>query len=268
MIYRSKQSTVRAGDTTLRYIVFGKGTRPLVMLQGLNTNGIGGAADSLAFAYRIFAKDFKVYLFDRRPDVWEGITVRDLAADIAAAMDALHLSDACVLGVSQGGMIAQHLALDRPDLVGKLVLAVTLCENNDTVTDAIHTWVRLTAQKDFKTLVADMAKRMYSPAYLARYKPFLPLLTLAQTPKDKERFITLANSCLTCDTRAQLHNLTCPTLVIGGAQDKVVGADSAGQLADSIGCPLHLYPDLGHAAYEEAKDFNQIVYDFFTRNRA
>ena len=178
-------------------------------------------------------------------------------------MDALSLSDACVLGVSQGGMIAQHLAIERPDLVGKLVLALTLCENNDTVTDAIDTWVRLTKQGDFQALVADMAERMYSPAYLRRYKPFLPLLTRVQTPKDKERFIILAKSCLSCDTAAELHKITCPALVIGGAQDKVVGADSAKILAQKIGCPLHLYENLGHAAYEEAKDFNKIVYDFF-----
>lgn len=263
MIYAAKQKSVVLKDTTLQYIRFGKGVRPLVMIQGLNTNGIDGATNSLAFAYRIFAKDFKVYLFDRRPAVWEGITVRDLAADVAAAMDALSLSDACVLGVSQGGMIAQYLAIERPDLVGKLVLALTLCENNDTVTDAIDTWVRLTEQGDFQTLVADMAERMYSPAYLRRYKPLLPLLTRVQTPKDKGRFIILAKSCLTCNTAAELHKITCPTLVIGGAQDKVVGADSAKILAQRIGCPLHLYENLGHAAYEEARDFNKIVFDFF-----
>ncbi len=263
MIYRSKQKSVAIKGTTLKYIEFGRGARPLIMLQGLNTNGIDGAADSLAFAYRCFAKDFKVYLFDRRPEVWEGITVRDLAADAAAAMDALSLSDACVLGVSQGGMIAQALAIERPDLVRKLVLAVTLCKNNDTVTDAIDTWVRLTEQGDFKTLVADMAQRMYSPAYMKRYKPLLPLLTLVQTPKDKERFIILAKSCLSCDTAAELHKITCPALVIGGAQDKVVGAHAAEQLAKALGCPLHLYENLGHAAYEEAKNFNKIVYDFF-----
>ncbi len=263
MIYKAKQKSVAIQGSALQYITFGKGTRPLIMIQGLNTNGIGGAADSLAFAYRIFAKDYKVYLFDRRPEVWEGITVRDLAADVAAAMDALGLSDACVLGVSQGGMIAQHLAIERPDLVRKLVLAVTLCENNDTVQDAIDTWVRLTEQGDFKALVTDMAHRMYSPAYVKHYKLFLPLLTLMQKPRDSRRFITLAKSCLTCDTAAELHKITCPALVIGGAQDKVVGTDAAEVLAQKLNCPLHLYEHLGHAAYEEAEDFNKIVYDFF-----
>ena len=263
MIYAAKQKSVVLKDTTLQYIEFGKGKQPLIMIQGLNTGSIDGAADSLAFAYRIFAKDFRVYLFDRRPDVWEGITVRDFAIDIAAAMDALSLSDACVLGVSQGGMIAQHLAIERPDLVRKLVLAVTLCENNDTVTDTIDTWVRLTKQGDFRALVADMTQRMYSPAYQKRYKPLLPLLTLVQKPRDPKRFVILAKSCLSCDTMHRLHEITCPTLVIGGKQDKVVGEDAAELLADKIGCPLHLYEHLGHAAYEEAKDFNRIVYGFF-----
>ena len=33
-------------------------------------------------------------------------------------------------------------------------------------------------------------------------------------------------------------------------------------MAKKIGCRLHMYEGLGHAAYEEASDFNQIVYDF------
>ena len=77
------------------------------MIQGLNTNGIHGAAVSLAYMYRIFAKEYKVYLFDRRNDIGESITVRELASDIATAMDALGLKNADIFGVSQGGMIAQ-----------------------------------------------------------------------------------------------------------------------------------------------------------------
>ena len=32
--------------------------------------------------------------------------------------------------------------------------------------------------------------------------------------------------------------------------------------AFKLGCALHMYENLGHAAYEEAQDFNQMVYDF------
>lgn len=131
------------------YITFGKGIKTLVMIQGLNTNGIKGAAIPLAFMYRIFAKDYKVYLFDRRPDVQDGITVRDMASDIAMAMDSLQITKADVIGVSQGGMIAQYLAIDRPDLVNKLVLAVTLSQNNTTLKAVVEKWITLTEQGAF-----------------------------------------------------------------------------------------------------------------------
>ena len=96
MIYHAKELKLNLHDMEFDYITFGCGTKPLVMIQGLNTRGIQGAAMSLAYMYRIFAKDYKVYLFDRRPVVHEGITVRDMALDIAAAMDALNLKNACL----------------------------------------------------------------------------------------------------------------------------------------------------------------------------
>ncbi len=249
-------------DTQIDYITFGRGSKSLIMIQGLNTRGIRGSAVMLAWMYRIFAKDYTVYLFDRRPDLWEGITVKDLAEDVAAAMDALNIAGADIFGVSQGGMIAQYLALHRPELVHKLVLAVTLSRNNDTVTGVIHRWVALTRQSNWKELVADMAEKMYSDAYIRQYRPFLPLLTVLQKPKDVNRFLILSRACLTCDTYDLLPNITCPVFVIGGQQDKVVGAEASREIAEKLGCKLWLYENLGHAAYEEARDFNQKVYDF------
>ena len=60
-----------------------------------------------------------------------------------------------------------------------------------------------------------------------------------------------------------LGKITCPTLIIGGEEDKVVGFKASIELKKHItGSMLHSYPSLGHAAYEEAKDFNQCVLDF------
>ena len=51
----------------------------------------------------------------------------------------------------------------------------------------------------------DMAEKMYSKAYVKRYKPFLPLLTILQKPKDIPRFIILAKACLTCNAYEELE---------------------------------------------------------------
>ena len=105
----------------MNYITFGKGEKPLILIQGLSTRSIKGAAFSVAYMYRMFARDYKVYLFDRRENISDSITVRNLATDIAMAMDTLKITNADIFGVSQGGMIAQYLAIDRPDLVNQLV---------------------------------------------------------------------------------------------------------------------------------------------------
>ena len=262
MVYNAKELKLNVQDMQLDYITFGNGTKPLIMIQGLNTRGIKGAALSLAFMYRAFAKDYKVYLFDRRPVVQEGITVRDMASDIAMVMDILGIANADVFGVSQGGMIAQYLAIDRPDLVNKLVLAVTLSRNNDTVKSVINKWITLTEQGKIKELVEDMAVKMYSDAYIKRYKMFMPLLTVLQKPKDVGRFIALSKACRTCSAYDELEKIKCPVLVIGGKRDKIVGQEACKEIAEKLGCEIYLYDELGHAAYEEAKDFNQKVYEF------
>ena len=78
-------------------------------------------------------KTHTVYLFSRKRSLPETYSIREMAADQAAAMKAMGISDAHVLGVSQGGMIAQYLASDHPELVGKLVLAVTAPCVNDSI---------------------------------------------------------------------------------------------------------------------------------------
>lgn len=263
MIYNAKQHKLNINNTQMDYITFGKGTKPLIMIQGLNTRSIKGAADTLAYMYRVFVNDYKVYLFDRRSDISEDITVRDLASDVAMAMDALELTNADIFGVSQGGMIAQYLAIDRPDLVNKLVLAVTLSKNNDIVKAVIESWIEMTEQGDMKGLVADMAVKMYSDTYVKKYKPFMPLLTVLQKPKNAQRFLILARACLTCNAYEELYKIKCPVFVIGGQKDKVVTGAASEEIAEKLGCKIYMYGNLGHAAYEEAKDFNIKIYEFF-----
>ena len=262
MFYNAKELTLKLQDMEMDYITFGSGTKSLIIIQGLSTRSIKGMAIPLAFMYQIFAKDYKVYLFDRRKVVEEGITVRDFAADIAKAMDVLGIINANVFGVSQGGMIAQYLAIDRPELVHKLVLAVTISRNNDTVKAVVANWIDLTEKGEFKALVADMAVKMYSEAYRKRYQLFMPLLVVFQKPKDKKRFITLAQACLTCNTYEELDKIQCPVLVMGGKEDKIVTGKASEEMAEKLGCQIYMYEKMGHAIYEEAKDFNQKVYDF------
>ena len=262
MIYNAKEHKLILQDVQMDYITFGNGTKPLILIQGLSTRNIKGSSLLVAYMYRIFAKDYRVYMFDRRQNIFEGITVNDMALDIANAMDNLGIKNSSVFGISQGGMISQCLAINRPDLVTKLVLGVTLSKNNNTVEAVVKNWIKLTEQENFKQLVLDMADKMYSKEYVKRYKPFMPLLTIWQKPKDAQRFIILTKACLTCNAYEELEKIQCPVFVIGGKEDMVLSGEASQEMAQKLNCKLYMYENLGHSAYEEAKDFNKRIYDF------
>ena len=107
----------------------------LIMLPGLGDglSTVKGMAFVFSMMYRIYAKKFTVYVFSRKNHLQEGYSTREMAKDHAEAMTALGISKADVLGISQGGMIAQYLAIDYPDLVNKLILAVTSANSNEII---------------------------------------------------------------------------------------------------------------------------------------
>ncbi len=265
MLYHAKNGAVRVEQGNMDYITFGTGSRILVMLPGLGDglSTVKGKALPFALAYRVYAKEFRVFLFSRKEPLVPGYSTRDMARDQADALDALGIPRAAVLGVSQGGMIAQHLALQRPDLVERLVLAVTAARRTPQMEEAVHIWMDLARRGDYSGLVIDTAERSYSEGFLKRYRPLYPLLTRLGKPKEFQRFLIQAASCLDHDAWGELSRIACPTQIIGGTEDRVIGPNAALELAEAIpNSRLSLCEGLGHAAYEEARDFHTRVLEF------
>ena len=149
---------------TMDYIRFGRGGKTLVMIPGVGDGlkTVKGMALPFALLYRSLAKDFTVYVFSRRAPLAPDATTRRMADDLNAAMEKLGLSAAAVVGVSQGGMIAQWLAVDHPDRVGKLALVVTLARPNPTVEAVIGRWLEMARRGDYRGIMLDTAERSYS----------------------------------------------------------------------------------------------------------
>ncbi len=265
MFWNAQNGSVSIGDTDMDYVSFGKGRDALIMLPGLGDGltTVKGMAIPMAITYRMFACNYKVYIFSRKNYLPEGYSTRDMARDQAEAMKKLGISKAKVVGISQGGMIAQYLAIDFPELVEKLVLAVTLSKQNEMVREAVTKWIGMAMQGSYKDLMIDTAEKSYSERYLRKYRRLYPLLGKIGKPKDFSRFMIQATSCIGHDAYAELENIICPVLVIGGDNDRIVGVNASYEIADKIkNCELFIYKGLGHAAYEEARDFNKRVQDF------
>lgn len=104
---------------------------------------------------------------------------------------------------------------------------------------------------------------MYTVEYIRKNKWMLNVAGRFGKPKSYERFIVMAEACMNHDCCDLLHTIQAPTLVIGGEEDIVVGAESSRKISSRIpGAKLKMYPEYGHALYEEAKDFNDVVFKF------
>lgn len=262
MPYQLQKHKIAIKDTEMDYISFGEGSQPLVLIPGLSFKTVKKFAGPFSFAYRIFAKDFKVYAFDRKKKIPVGYTVEDLADDLAYAMELVGISNADVMGISQGGMAAQYLAIKYPHLVHKLVLAVTLSRMNDTARTVIGNWIRLAMDDDYKGIAEDMMEKVYSEEYIRKFGKYFPVVSQFGKPKDLRRFEILARACLTCSTYEMLDRIQCPVFVIGGKSDKIVTGEASEEIAEKLGCEIYMYENLGHSAYEEAPDFNRRVMAF------
>ena len=265
MLSSPKNGCVTFPDGHMDYIRFGTGSKVMILLPGLGDGlqTVKGTALPMAWMYRSLARDFTVYMFSRRDPLPQGNTTRDMARDLRDAMDILSIPSADVVGVSMGGMIAQHLALDYPERVNRLVLAVTCGRPNPVLTESLEEWISQAEAGDHKALMASNLRRIYSEDYCRKNGWTIPLLGVLTKPKSYDRFLIQAKACLTHDAHSALDALACPTLVIGGEQDKALGADASRELAAKIpGARLKLYEQWGHGLYEEAPDFWKVVTDF------
>ena len=108
---------VNIGTTAMEYVRFGNGAENLIILPGLSDglSTVKGMAWVLSMPYRKYMRDYTIYMFSRKNEMPEGYTIEEMANDQATVLGQLGITKTAVFGVSQGGMIAQALAIRHPE---------------------------------------------------------------------------------------------------------------------------------------------------------
>lgn len=260
-----KNGTVNINGNLMDYIAFGKGEKHIIMIPGVGDGlkTVKGMAFPFSMLYRKIGAEFRVHAFSRRRQIPEGYTTKEMAEDCYQAASLLGIEKAHIIGVSQGGMIAQHLAAEHPELVEKLVLAVTTDRLEKEYRKGVEDWIDMARRGDYAGIMMDTAERSYSESYLKKARLMYGIITRVGKPKIFDRFMVQAQSCLDHDSSSLLSKIHCPALILGGAIDRIVGAEGSFRLAEGIsGAELHMYEQYGHGAYEEAKDFEERIAAF------
>jgi pimeloyl-ACP methyl ester carboxylesterase len=223
--------TIRANDTTIAYRRTGEGP-PLLLLHGAEAdhsqfNAFGAL---LAPHFTVIAYDQRDSGETRNPPSLYGPA--ELADDAGALITALGHQRAHVFGTSLGGVIAQLLAARHPDRIDRLVLASTF-----------RPGLQLSAinPEEFPKIAALRSKLPESSAELAQY--FYTRDYLAAHPEVADRFKGNKRTAEQKQRRGAILSqpiafsysaITAPTLVLAGAEDRLIPPDHTLSLAREI----------------------------------
>lgn len=248
----------------MKHIEFGRGEKAFVIIPGLSIHSIVAYAKEIEAAYEPFAERYRIFVFDRSEELKKDCTIRDLAEDTAREIKELKLEKASVFGASQGGMMAQYLAIDHPELVGRMVLGSSLSRQNEVFRALCREWIRLAEERNEKGLISSFVDHVYSERTLESYRDVLIQSNLGITEEEYERFLILGRACQSFDCYEELSRIKCPVLVLGSKGDRVVTPEASEEMAEALHCELYLYDEsYGHGVYDEAADYKQRMLNFF-----
>ena len=220
---------------------------PLVLLHALGTDGalFDGLIPRLA-GLRILRPDLRGHGLSDVPA--PPYTMGALIRDTERLMDHVGMTDAVVLGVSLGGLIAQGLAVKRLDLVRAMVLSNTAARIGSPAI-----WADRAAQIAATGLepYADGAmQRMFGRAW--RHEPAMPATRARLTATHPDGWIGCANAIAGTDFYTATAGLTLPTLAIAGDRDATTPPDLVRETSLLIrGSAFHLIRGAGHLPFLE-----------------
>lgn len=240
------------------YVRAGEGERPLVIFPGVEDSMYDGRVPrSLGWAARWylsrFVGDHSVYVISRPRGLPGDHSIGDMARDYAAVIaDALGSAD--VLGISMGGMIAQDLAVHRPELVERLVLVNTGVRIADLET--VDRFLGYAEARDWGSIRSELAAAMFSDWRAVAYPTFAATVgrVLQPRPAVASDVTVSLEAIRSFDSADRLGGVESPTLVFGGTDDPYFPEPILRETNASIpDAELELVRGAKHAAFHERK---------------
>ncbi|MBA4611896.1 3-oxoadipate enol-lactonase [Stappia taiwanensis] len=181
------------------------------------------------------------------------LSIEDHGADLVALVDAFDIDRAVIVGLSVGGLIAQSVALARPERVAGLVLSNTAARIGTP--DLWSQRIAAIAEGGMAAIADGIMERWFSARFRRECPDDLALCRtmLAHTPVDG--YTALAAAIRDADFRPHASRITAPTLCIGASDDAATPPDAMRALAGLI--PGAVYQELsgpGHLPCIEAPE--------------
>lgn len=236
--------------------------RVVVLIQGL---GLASqfwfdipqrlASDPTIARYVIAVDNRGTGASDKPFPFWKMSTMAD---DVIAVLDHAGVRNAVIVGISMGGMIAQHVALRHPDRVRGLVLMATTAGFLLGSMPRIGAIRRLFAlPRKSESPEINLGRLLLPESKWSRAGEIFrewPTAT-SEAPTLLRTFAAHVVAASTHLVARRLSAIRCPTVVVTGEHDVLVPLSNAKILAEGIpGAELEVVPDAGHAVFADDRD--------------
>jgi pimeloyl-ACP methyl ester carboxylesterase len=228
---------LQIGDgVELEHLVTGEGD-PLLLVMG--TGGSmplwGPVMEPLSAGHRVIAYDHRG--LGGSPPSDDGMSMRSLADDAAAVLDALEIERAHVIGWSLGSAVSQELAINHPERVASLVLYCTWGRPDGfmraVVTALLAAWEYGTPEERLTaTGLCFSPEGLDSPDFEAMFEQFGQ--GFPQTEEQRQTMVAQIEADLAHDTLDRLGEIRAPTLVLAGEEDVFTASRLGKAVADGI----------------------------------
>lgn len=231
-------------------------SQTLVFLNGLSQTTLSWilTTPTLKSDYQIVLMDF---IFQGQSDrVGEWRSFDQHAQDVLVVLDALKLPKAVFVGLSYGSLVAQHLGVNHPNRVSKLILASTFAHKTPYYEAIELAWWRALEFGGYNLMLDIMLPSVLGENYFAN--PLIPIDLMKQARQeannDKDCLFKLMRATKEqSDYRPQLKNITAPTLVIQGEKDVLFPVHMANEVAKAVpNGTMEVIPNVGHTLNLEA----------------
>lgn len=258
----NRSINVQLADLDINYAVFGNGKKSLVLLPGLSVTKVSPIVDFIEARYKALCSIYTVYVIDRRNDVPSRYPIKDMASDTLRLIEYIGLNNFDLLGVSQGGMIAQELVCLVPNKVNELVLVSSCNKTTKKLKRMSKIWIKSAKLQNYSAICESFYRQMFSDEFPKKYDE---LPKRIYNEDELRRFVILTKSLLNFKCKNITKKLACPTFVIASEKDKVIGVEGSEQLIEKLHCEYYFYDEYGHGIYDEAPDFVSKVKEFLIK---
>jgi 3-oxoadipate enol-lactonase len=240
-------------DVRIHYDLAGPADGPVLVFS----NSLGETLSMWDPQTPVFQKQFRVLRYDTRGHAQSSVTpgpytIEQLARDVLALLDELHIDRVYFCGLSMGGQTGMWLALNAADRFHKLVLSNTAAKIGSP--EIWNPRIETVRKGGMKSISSAVMERWFSAEYRAKSPEVVASTKLTFEGANSDGYVANCAAIRDFDARDAIAGIKIPTLVIAGTQDVATTPAESHYLADHIAGARYVELSAAHLSNIENSD--------------